>query len=65
MGSLYTLMALSIQRCFYVFNPTFASINGSECAIGLICLIWTLASAIALPPLLGWSEFVPESSGLR
>ena len=65
MGSLYTLMALSIQRCFYVYDPAYASINGSECASVLLGIIWTLASAISLPPLFGWSEFVPESSGLR
>ena len=63
MASLYTLMALSVQRCFYVFNPAFASVNGPDCAWILLGIIWSLAGAIALPPLFGWSEYVPENSG--
>lgn len=31
----------------------------------VICLTWGCALALALPPLLGWSYYLPESNGIR
>ena len=31
----------------------------------VVCLIWGCALSLALPPLLGWSHYVPESNGIR
>lgn len=64
MASIYTLMALSVQRFLLVAYPTttsFATIKASKL---VLLSIWTLAFMIAGPPLFGWSEYVPESSGL-
>ena len=31
----------------------------------VIFLTWAIAFALALPPLLGWNRYVPESNGIR
>ena len=31
----------------------------------VICLTWAFALSLALPPLLGWSYYVPEPNGIR
>ena len=28
-------------------------------------IIWGLAVAVALPPMFGWSYFIPDTSGIR
>ena len=64
MGSLYTLTALSIQRCLYMYNTMLAKIEGTKYAVFFIFSTWFCALMISVPPLLGWSEYVPENSGL-
>ena len=28
-------------------------------------IVWGIAAAFALPPLFGWSHYIPDSSGIR
>ena len=65
MGTVYSLTMLSLQRCVIVWQPIFYCNYAATMTRTCIPLIWILASSIALPPLLGWTEFVPEQSGLR
>jgi hypothetical protein len=62
MAQIFTLTALSIQRCMIVWMPTIGMIDDSKFSI---ITVWMLSASIAIPPLFGWSEYVPESSGLR
>ena len=62
---IYSLTALSVQRCMLLRYPTSNLQNTYSCTKVAIGIIWLMASIIAIPPLLGWSEYVPEESGLR
>jgi len=66
MGSVFTLTALSLQRCFILYNPTYFSIHGSSLTKYIVALIWIIALFFAMPPLFGLgSIYRPELSGLR
>ena len=64
MGSVYTLMVLSIIRCIIVCYPTKASFISKRISTLSIIIVWVFAIIITIPPLIGWGEFVPESTGL-
>ena len=66
MGSVYTLTALSLQRCFILYYPTHFSIHGASLTKYIVALIWIIASIFAITPLFGLgSIYRPELSGLR
>ena len=66
MGSVYTLTALSLQRCFILYYPTEFSIHGGSLTKYVVALIWIIAFIFAFPPLFGLgSIYRPELSGLR
>ena len=65
MGTVYSLVMLSIQRCIIVCQPIFYFNHGSQMTQMQSWIIWIVAIIIACPPLLGWNEIVPEQSGLR
>ena len=66
MGSVYTLTALSLQRCFILYYPNHFSIHGASLTKYIVALIWIIAFIFALPPLFGLGGiFRPELSGLR
>lgn len=65
MVSIFTLSSLAIQRWLLVTRPgKFSPNNWTHTRLNL-ALIWSLSLAVALPPLLGWSFYAPETSGLR
>lgn len=64
MSCIYSLTALSVQRCLLLRYPTSNGQNSFLTTKVAIFIIWFLSSMIAFPPLLGWSEYVPEESGL-
>lgn len=64
MSCIYSLTALSVQRCLFLRYPTSNVQNSFLSTKVAIFIIWFLSSMIAFPPLLGWSEYVPEESGL-
>ena len=49
-------------RCVDMLINTVSIRLDSYSAIGLT---WGMALALALPPLLGWNHYVPESNGIR
>ena len=57
-------MALSVIRCVIVCYPAKSSFMGTSISTMSFTIIWFLAAIITLPPLLGWSEFMPEVTGL-
>ena len=66
MGSVYTLTALSLQRCFILYCPTHFSIHGASLTKYIVALIWIIASIFAITPLFGLrSIYRPELSRLR
>ena len=65
MSTIFTLMALSIQRCCYVWCPTTMGVYGPPYTYLALILVWVMTCTFAFPPLLGWSEYVPEKSGTR
>ena len=48
----------------YMYNTMLAKIEGTKYAVFFIFSTWFCALMISVPPLLGWSEYVPENSGL-
>eukprot|EP00095_Tigriopus_kingsejongensis_P001031 maker-scaffold587_size153100-snap-gene-0.29 protein:Tk01031 transcript:maker-scaffold587_size153100-snap-gene-0.29-mRNA-1 annotation:"hypothetical protein DAPPUDRAFT_302649" len=64
MVSIFTLTSLAIQRWLLVTRPGKFSVNNWTHARLILTLIWLLSLAVALPPLLGWSFYAPETSGL-
>ena len=65
MGTIFTLTALAIQRCIFVWYPSSFSFNTYGYCKATISMVWFMSGLIAVPPLIGWSEYVPEQSGLR
>eukprot|EP00094_Tigriopus_californicus_P011187 TCALIF_10796-PA protein Name:"Similar to Pineal opsin (Petromyzon marinus)" AED:0.10 eAED:0.10 QI:118/0.8/0.83/1/0.8/0.66/6/148/385 len=64
MVSIFTLSSLAIQRWMLVTRPGKFSLNNWTHTRLNLALIWFLSIAVALPPLLGWSFYAPETSGL-
>ena len=65
MLSIYTLSALSLQRWMVVTKkPLWLDVQKWPVTVTLLASAWASAAAMALPPLMGWAEFVPETSGL-
>jgi len=65
MGSVYTLTALSLQRCFILYYPTEFSIHGASLTKYVVALIWIIAFIFGFPPIFGLgSIYRPELSGL-
>ena len=49
-------------RCIEILINTISiRFNSSS----VIRLTWAIALALALPPLLGWNHYAPESNGIR
>ena len=68
MVSIFTLMILAVQRCMAVTlsGTPMAKLSSDNSVIKLeILFTWFMGLSFALPPLFGWSTYVPESSGLR
>lgn len=63
MATIFTLSALAVQRCLLVWFPVTFSYSPDFSKVTII-IIWMLAGAIAAPPLFGWSEYRPESTGI-
>ena len=65
MGTVYSLVMLSIQRCIIVWQPIFYCTYGSKMTKIQSAIIWLMAAIIACPHLFRWNNIVPEKSGLR
>ena len=68
MVSIFTLMVLAIQRCLTVTlsgTPLAKTASESKVISGEVAFTWAMGLSFAVPPLLGWSKYLPESSGLR
>ena len=66
MSTIFTLMALSVQRCLYVWFPTtMGVVTGTPYTYTALIFVWAMTCSFAFPPLMGWSEYVPEKSGIR
>ena len=64
MVTLYTLLMISVIRCIMIWDPLKFKLYGSTIVKCLIPLVWLIAFGFAIPPLLGFGYYVPESSGL-
>ena len=53
---------VGMESCVYPLVEGIAKALSSYVIIGII---WILGLLLALPPLLGWSYFVPEANGIR
>ncbi len=53
-------------KCPFNVNPVQGGLlTGRQTAIFLIAFNWLWSLVFAIPPLIGWGLFLPESSGLR
>ena len=48
-----------------VSPPWFCTLAGWSKTYVTFPVIWALSAAMSVPPLLGWSNFIPESAGIR
>ena len=58
---IYRTLGDSSHYVQIVFNTISLRIN----SYGVIVMTWMIAAALALPPLVGWSYYAPESNGIR
>nr|QGW08844.1 rhodopsin [Carcharhinus melanopterus] len=58
--ALWSLVVLAIERYVVVCKPMSNFRFGSQHAIMGVVFTWIMALACALPPLLGWSRYIPE-----
>ncbi len=65
MTSIYTLTALSTFRWMVVTRSGQVFSNSYSITGVMLVTIWLLSLALAVPPLLGWAYYAPETSGLR
>ncbi|XP_022099222.1 pinopsin-like [Acanthaster planci] len=57
------IAAISLQRFFFVVKPFVARRLTTRGALVCVGFIWAYSLVAALPPALGWNEFVPEGLG--
>lgn len=68
MASVFTLVALAIGRWAIVdFSHHLQLMDRKHFKLGLsaVASVWIMALALALPPILGWGDYVPDKSGIR
>nr|ABP88809.1 rod opsin [Scopelarchus analis] len=58
--SLWSLVVLAIERWVVVCKPVGHFHLGEKHAIAGVAFTWMMASACSVPPLLGWSRYIPE-----
>nr|BBI36950.1 rhodopsin [Etmopterus molleri] len=58
--SLWSLVVLAIERYVVVCKPISNFRFTNEHAMSGVIFTWTMALACAVPPLLGWSRYIPE-----
>ncbi|XP_036426836.1 green-sensitive opsin-3-like [Colossoma macropomum] len=58
--SLWSLVVLAIERYIVVCKPMGSFKFSSTHALGGIGFTWLMAASCAVPPLVGWSRFIPE-----
>uniref|UniRef100_A0A4W3ICZ5 Opsin 4xb n=1 Tax=Callorhinchus milii TaxID=7868 RepID=A0A4W3ICZ5_CALMI len=60
--SMITLMAISIDRYWVITKPlqSISSTTTKKNTLKVIILVWLYSLAWSLPPLLGWSSYIPE-----
>lgn len=58
----FTAMTIVLSYSLHQMNPRFRVSN--KCIFHLIALSWFCGVALMLPPLLGWSRFVPGAAGI-
>ncbi|KAG5838469.1 hypothetical protein ANANG_G00224020 [Anguilla anguilla] len=58
--ALWSLVALAIERYIVVCKPVSTFRFGEKHAILGVALTWIMALTCAVPPLLGWSRYIPE-----
>ena len=65
LGSCNTLALLSVHRYIVVSLPTKQQWLSTNLSLGCgVLAVAGLTLAVALPPLLGWGNFAPETSGM-
>ncbi|CAL8325317.1 unnamed protein product [Merluccius merluccius] len=58
--ALWSLVVLAIERWIVVCKPMSNFRFGENHAIMGVAFTWVMANACALPPLVGWSRYIPE-----
>ncbi|XP_012681595.2 rhodopsin [Clupea harengus] len=58
--ALWSLVVLSIERYVVVCKPMSNFRFGEQHAIMGVSFSWVMAAACAVPPLVGWSRYIPE-----
>ncbi|TRY55066.1 hypothetical protein DNTS_020788 [Danionella cerebrum] len=58
--SLWSLVVLAIERYIVVCKPMGSFKFSANHAIAGIVFTWVMASSCAVPPLFGWSRYIPE-----
>ncbi|XDV35520.1 hypothetical protein PO909_005452 [Leuciscus waleckii] len=58
--SLWSLVVLAVERYIVVCKPMGSFKFSSNHALAGIIFTWIMASSCAVPPLLGWSRYIPE-----
>nr|BAM72016.1 rhodopsin [Engraulis japonicus] len=58
--ALWSLVVLSIERWLVVCKPISSFRFTETHAIGGVAFSWIMAAACAVPPLVGWSRYIPE-----
>ncbi|KAJ8361218.1 hypothetical protein SKAU_G00177430 [Synaphobranchus kaupii] len=58
--SLWSLVVLAVERWMVVCKPLSNFRFGENHAIMGLALTWVMANTCAMPPLLGWSRYIPE-----
>ncbi|KAI4892745.1 hypothetical protein NFI96_032301 [Prochilodus magdalenae] len=58
--SLWSLVVLAVERYIVVCKPMGSFKFSSSNALGGIGFTWFMAASCAVPPLVGWSRYIPE-----
>nr|ACB45450.1 rhodopsin [Lepidopus fitchi] len=58
--SLWSLVVLAIERWLVVCKPIANFRFGENHAVMGVAFTWVMASACSVPPLVGWSRYIPE-----
>ena len=58
---MYSTVGQRSEMMFGVLNGIASHLSTAK----IIGITWTWALSVALPPLLGWSYYAPDPSGLR
>ncbi|CAL9704284.1 unnamed protein product [Knipowitschia caucasica] len=60
MVSLWSLAVVAFERWLVVCKPVGNFVFTSSHALGCCAITWVFALAAAIPPLVGWSRYIPE-----